>query len=1095
MNGHKLFLINDLRLTLGSKTLIALVLEQSYNPAAISAVFRARLDHFWPGERPVPPFLSREINYTHFGEPILGLAFRTSLWSRTGIGVAIFIAVAIVARQPLHGQNELAPLPDDEFSQPAGSPALVPFDAGSMPVQVAADYCQTWSDGRATVYLLRGNCSVQQGPSQISGQEMVVWERPNGGTGASLNVYAERNATLDRPGQTLRDSTMLTDFSTTENVSTKFRDSFAKNGNKDALFTRARTRLTASMRGSAAEQPPLIVQGELSPDMWAAQQPTGPLRRVRIFRRSSQPYQLKSRASENISPPEQIWTITGGVNVLVDGLKLGQQESNQTELGTIDLSADRMVIWTAQNGSQDVQSGQLALQSPDQPLQVYMEGNIVIRQGGNIIRATHAFFDARDDRAVLMNAELKAYIPQVDEYVRVRAERLRQLSREQFHAQNAWTTTSPYGEPGYRLQATDIFVDQRMQTWGRRQPGQVNPYTGAMTGGTIPWITSLNNELVVGNTTILRFPRLSFPADDPGIPLRRASVRHDRIFGFQVKTVWDMSRLLGRETPPGLDWNLQADVLTDRGPGVGTFGTYENNGLAALPGLSRGDFNIFYQRDDASDNLGNDRRNLVPGVQNRGRATWRHQQQLANGAKLFGEFGFLSDRNFLEQYYEPEFDREKDIETSVRIKQDFGNSSVTGMARVQLNDFETTTEWLPRADLFTLSQPLFGDMLTWSQHSSVGYAQLRPGEAPSDPTDIYTPLSYITRADGLVAMTRQQLDMPIQLGRMKVVPYAMGEAAHWTSDFNGNEISRLVGMGGVRSSISFWKIYPQAHSRIFNVNGINHKITLTGDYSYTDSSEPYSNIPQYNEIDENAQERFRNRFIQNTFGGALPATLDPRSFAFRSGAGSSVTAPWHEIIDDQQVARFNIRQRWQTHVGPPDRLRVKDWMVLDVGASYFPEAGRDNFGESVGLINGFYRWNVGDRTSIVASAVWDMFENSENLWNVGLLSQRSRRGSIYLGYRQVEAGPLESQIVTGSYSYQMSEKWVSTFGTAFDVAEGLNRGQSMTISRIGLDWIFHLGMNYDQSKDNVGFAFMLEPRFGKYRGLGTPLSSLLGLEQ
>ena len=1028
----------------------------------------------------------------------MGQVIRTIHGSRTVL-CAVMIAVALGARRPLPAQDELFAPPQEsdehrsvQIDQPA-QPLLRAVNGVELPIQIEADVCQTWNDGRASVYLLRGKCSVSQGDTKISGREMVVWERPGLQSHTTqIQIYAERNVTVQRPGQTLRDSTMLTSMDTAQNVSTRFGDSMSAAGRTDALYTRATTRLLAQS-GGVTEQPPLIVQGEIAPETWTAQPETGALRRVRIFRRSSQPYQLKSKSSLNTSPPEQIITITGGVNVLVDGIRLNQEGTEPAELGTIDLSADRMVIWTAPNGSQDVQSGQLALQSPDQPLQVYMEGNIVIRQGKNIIRATHAFFDARDDKAVLMNAELKAYIPQVDEYVRIRAERLRQLARDRFHAQNAWTTTSPYGEPGYRLRATDVFVDQRLQSWGGRRAGQVNPYTGALEGEPVPWITSLNNQLVVGNTAVMAFPRLSFPADDPGIPLRRASVRADSIFGFQVKTVWDMTKLLGMETPPGLEWNLQADVLTDRGPGLGTFGSYDNNGLPAFPGPSRGDFNFFYIHDSGADNLGADRRSAAPGVKNRGRATWHHRQQLGNNAQLFGELGFLSDRNFLEQYYEQEFDQEKDVETSVRIKQDLGNSSWTAQGRIQLNDFETTTEWLPRLDLFTFSEPVFNDMLTWSQHSSVGYAQLRPGENPSDPNDVYTPLSYVTRAESLIAMTRQQLDMPLDLGPIRVVPYVMGEVAHWTEVMDGNELTRLVGVGGVRSSVSFSRIYPQAHSRIFNVNGLHHKVTLIGDYSYTDSSDPYSTIPQFNEIDENAQERFRNRLVTNTFMGTDIPQLDPRSFALRSGAGWNVSAPWHEIIDDQQVARFNIRQRWQTHVGPPNRLRVKDWMILDVGASYFPDAARDNFGEEIGLINGFYRWNVGDRTSIVASALWDVFDNAQQLWNVGLLSQRSKRGSVYLGFRQVEGGPLESQIVTGSYSYQMSPKWVSTFGTAFDVAEGQNRGQSMTISRIGLDWIFHVGLNYDQSKDNVGFAFMFEPRFGKYRGLGTPLSSLLQL--
>ena len=220
--------------------------------------------------------------------------------------------------------------------------------------------------------------------------------------------------------------------------------------------------------------------------------------------------------------------------------------------------------------------------------------------------------------------------------------------------------------------------------------------------------------------------------------------------------------------------------------------------------------------------------------------------------------------------------------------------------------------------------------------------------------------------------------------------------------------------------------------------------------------------------------------------------FDPRFYAIRSGAGRSVTDPYHELIDDQQVARLAWRHRLQTKVGPPERLRIKDWMTLDLEGSYFPESTRDNFGEDIGLLSARYQWFIGDRTSFLANAAYDLFDDAQQLWNVGVLSQRSERGSVYLGLRQVRAGGvLDSQIGIASMTYQMSPKWVSTFGTAFDVKESRNVGQSLTVTRVGADFLVHLGANYDQSKGNAGFAIAVEPRLGALLS-PTNLSSLLG---
>jgi hypothetical protein len=225
----------------------------------------------------------------------------------------------------------------------------------------------------------------------------------------------------------------------------------------------------------------------------------------------------------------------------------------------------------------------------------------------------------------------------------------------------------------------------------------------------------------------------------------------------------------------------------------------------------------------------------------------------------------------------------------------------------------------------------------------------------------------------------------------------------------------------------------------------------------------------------------------------IPAEFNPRNYAIRTGAGLWSSAPYHELADDIQALRISFRDRLQTKVGPVEAPRIRDWMVWEYGASFFPKSDRDNFGEDFGLLYGHYRWNVSDRTSFLTDASWDLFDNAQNIWSVGVLSQRSLRGSVYLGYREVSATNFfESQTIIGSYSYQMSPKWISTAAYAYDVSAGESRGSSVTISRVGLDWILHFGLGFDFSKSNVGIGVSLEPRFGAPST--TNLSSLMGIQ-
>lgn len=147
--------------------------------------------------------------------------------------------------------------------------------------------------------------------------------------------------------------------------------------------------------------------------------------------------------------------------------------------------------------------------------------------------------------------------------------------------------------------------------------------------GGSPWVTSLNNRFVVGDIPLLYLPKVSGPAEDPGIPLRGITVANDRVFGAQLDTVWDLNRLLGLPKQPGLRLDLLGDIKTDRGVGAGVEGRYAGEDPN---GPYQGGGRIYYQYDGGLDNLGLDRRKLEPDDSNRGEVTWRHRQTLSGGA-------------------------------------------------------------------------------------------------------------------------------------------------------------------------------------------------------------------------------------------------------------------------------------------------------------------------------------------------------------------------------------------------------------------------------------------------------------------------------
>jgi hypothetical protein len=206
-----------------------------------------------------------------------------------------------------------------------------------------------------------------------------------------------------------------------------------------------------------------------------------------------------------------------------------------------------------------------------------------------------------------------------------------------------------------------------------------------------------------------------------------------------------------------------------------------------------------------------------------------------------------------------------------------------------------------------------------------------------------------------------------------------------------------------------------------------------------------------------------------------------------------------EIADDLLAVRLGMRHRWQTKRGVAGNQHLVDWLTLDMNASLFPEADRDNFGQEVGLIDYDLRWHLGDRFSILSDGFADTFGDGLRTISAGVMLNRPTMGNAYVGLRSIE-GPVSSNVLMGNYNYRLSEKWLTSASASYDFSETGGIGQTMSFTRIGESLLVTVGFNVDHSKDNVGVNFLMEPRFlPKLRttattGIDIPPAGAMGLE-
>jgi hypothetical protein len=396
------------------------------------------------------------------------------------------------------------------------------------------------------------------------------------------------------------------------------------------------------------------------------------------------------------------------------------------------------------------------------------------------------------------------------------------------------------------------------------------------------------------------------------------------------------------------------------------------------------------------------------------------------------------------------------------------------------------------------------DRLSWHEHTQVGYLRMGQAEPPADPQQlaVYSPLPWEANVNGLRAATRHEIDMPIELGPTKIVPYVLGEAAYWGEDVNGDEVTRLYGQAGIKASLPIWRADPTIKSELLNVNGLAHKVVFEVEGFIAESDQDLDRFALYDPLDDDSTEAFRRRMAVTTFdqpaGTFVPLRFDERYFALRSNLQGDVTGPT-EIADDLMEVRMGIKQRWQTKRGLPGRERIIDWIVFDVDAVLFPDPDRDNFGEAIGLIDYEFAWHLGDRFTLLSDGFYDVFSDGLQQTTFGALISRPEYGNVYAGIRSTE-GPITSTLLTGSLSYRLSEKWIATAGATYDLGPTGNIGQSAALTRIGESFLIKVGMNFDASRDNLGISFLIEPRFlpnsrlGRVGGVQIPPAGALGLE-
>jgi len=977
----------------------------------------------------------------------------------------------------------------------------LPQEKDSEPIVISAQSGWKKQIGNHDVYFLQGNCAFRQGQTITYAPEAVVWiamERDKTTNRQEVTLYSESSSAQMPVVVAQEDSQQGTTKITGQNwlghwytlypVEIKIANLLPPQADPP-IFRRAVT----LMGGDKPRVPPEgimqtgIVQTQFISSSALPQLSEGSnfgFRQVQLIRRSDSNFNFAFEPYYRDDPAKGgIVVLTGGINLIIEGIT-EPSALNMLAGDTVDIAADNAVIWTENPGKIHHGGGSYA-ESEQVDFEIYLEGNIIYRDGPRVIEASRMYYDAKHKVAYILDGHLSAPISDVsgiEGSVRLKADILRQMGEGQFTARNAMVTTSQLGEPSYSLRSQTLRLDRRETL----PLGSSEPKLRQV-------VVAENNYIAVRNVPAFYWPWIATDVDDPTFYIKNFSYGNSSHNGHTVKTLWNPFQILNIRRPDGVNGDVNITWMEKRGIGHGATFRYACPTFCSIPGQASGDFTYWGLHDRGKDKLGGVRNSVDFPHSYRYRLHWLHQQQielsvpfLTGSWDMRAEVGKTSDRNFLNSFFNSDWHTEENATTAIDLTRRQGNQSCTLSAEYALDSHYSNANWLPRLDHYWLGQSLFNDYLTWYEHTRVGLVNYHTANAPNDPTDRsvfeYLPWENDGKVNstGLAFSTRHELDLPMQAGPVKIVPYVLGDFSLWGEDQSGDAVDRLYGQGGVRMNLPIWKVNPRVSSRTWYLNGLAHKIDLNAEYMYAQANRSMENLTLTDPLDLWSIDDFRRRYVFTNpsfgaFGNEIPRQFDPRYYALRSGLARNVTAGNMEIADDMHMFRVGTTHRFQTKRGSVGRRHILDWITFSTHINLYPET-RYNHGESIGLFDYNVLWHVGDRFSLFSDGLYDVFSDGQKLTRVGGIWNRPDRGSVSVTLDQL-SGVVERTYLSLGIGYTMNEKYSMSYVTSYDIRKGENVGHNLMLVRTGESFRLLLGAVYSEALSEWSFSVGLEPVF------------------
>jgi len=752
------------------------------------------------------------------------------------------------------------------------------------------------------------------------------------------------------------------------------------------------------------------------------------------------------------------WDDTEKIGTVLGRFYLSQKQDEKG--GLLELQADNAVIFLSAEQQPEGDGKSRAKDTLTGMQAIYMSGDVVATNGQRTIRADEIYYDFERKKAIALNAVMRNFDTTEGIPIYVRAAKLRQTAENEFAADDITLTTSEFYLPQISFNASNITITDTTPTDEQQGGTSKSSYDAQMH----------DVRLKMYDKTFFYWPFMRSNLQRPDLPIKSVRIGNDNIYGTFFETQWYLARLLGLQEPEGTDSTLALDYYSKRGFGGGIATEYTGEDyFGRLLG--------YMINDTGEDRLGriSSRRNLEPEQELRGRFHWQHRQFLPYNWQLTAEASYESDKNFLESFYRSEFYTGKGQETLIYLKRIEDNWGLSLLGKVRTNDFKNELEELPSTEFHWTGQSFFDDRLTFYSDTQVSRFRQLYASSYNDPgSEDY--FSFAT--------TRNEVDMPMAVGKAKVVPFVAGTVAYEDGAGFYRELDGSMAEGqenvwfgetGIRASTQpYWKVYPNVKSELWDLNQMRHLI------------KPYLTAVAY---------------TQN-----------------------------ESVIEQRDTLNVGISQRLQTKRGLDEKQRSVDWMRLDMDVTWVNNSGDDSagpdkfiwnkpfippintvsrviplqdrrsshiFGPRRNYFGADYSWLLSDTTAVLSDMNYDMQSGVLQQFNVGFSHMRWPNLQYYIGSRYLRRldngyGEYGSNAFTFAVTYVLDPRYTLVYSQQIDFDFGEIVRSDITLIRQYHRLYWGLSFSADESLDRQSVTFSLWPQgvpglaFGesKYIGLG-----------